>query len=152
MCPKPIDQSSIDRAKSKFSRSGGGRGGRGGRDGWDGRGNGRGSGGGCGDDNKTKSHKKWKSNAKAVNAVTTSDGVRKHKGKWSMMCKSCGWNTTHTTGFHDSYAKDPALCSLPATHLFWTKSGKSPSEKGQGASAPAVAIPPVATAISLLSS
>ncbi len=68
------------------------------------------------------------------------------------MCKSCGWNTTHTTGFNDSYVEDPALLSLPATHLFWTKSGKSPSDKGHGASAPDVAIPPVASAASLLSS
>ncbi len=68
------------------------------------------------------------------------------------MCKSCGWNTTHTTGFHDSYVEDPALFSLPATHLFLTKSGKSPSEKGRRASAPAVAIPPVASAASSLSS
>jgi hypothetical protein len=91
-----------------------------------------------------------KSNAKAVNAVTPSGGIRKHKGKWSMMCKSCGWNTTHTTGFHDSYVKDHALFSLPTTHLFWTKSGKSLSEKGRRASAPAVANPPVASATSLL--
>jgi hypothetical protein len=87
-----------------------------------------------------------------MNAVTTSGGVGKHKGKWSMMCKSCGWNTTLTTEFHNSYAKDPTLFSLPATHLFWTKSGKSPSEKGGGASAPAVTIPPVASAASLLCS
>jgi hypothetical protein len=154
-CPKPNDQSRIDRAKSKFSRSGGGSGGhgdRGGRDARDGHGNGRGSGRGRGDGINTNSHGKWKSNAKAVNAVTTSCGVRKHKGKWSMMCKSCGWNTTHTTRFHDSYVKDPASYSLPATHLFWIKSGKSPSEKGCGASAPAVAIPPAASATSLLSS
>ncbi len=86
-----------------------------------------------------------------MNAVTTSGGVGKHKGKWSMMCKYCGWNTTHTTRFHDSYAEDPASFSLPATHLFWTKSCKSPSEKGRRASAPTMAIPPVATATTLLS-
>jgi hypothetical protein len=80
-CPKPINQSRIDRAKSKFSSSGGGRGGRGGRDGQDGRGNGCGSGCGHGDGDKTNSRGKWKSNAKAVNAVTTSGGVRKRKGK-----------------------------------------------------------------------
>jgi hypothetical protein len=119
-CPKPINQSRIDRAKSKFSRSGGERGGRGGcggRNGRDGRGNGRGSGRGHGDGDKTNSHGKWKINAKTVNAVTTSGGIRKHKGKWSMMCKPCGWNTTHTTGFHDSYVKDPALFSLPPSLL-----------------------------------
>jgi hypothetical protein len=154
-CPKPINQSRINRAKSKFSRSRGRRGGRGGcggRDSWDGRGNGCGSGCGHGDGDKANSRRKWKSNAKAVNAVTTSGGVIKPKGKWSMMCKSCRWNTTHTTGFHDSYVKDPALFSLSATHLFWTKSSKSPSEKRRGASAPVVAIPPVASAASLLSS
>jgi hypothetical protein len=153
--PKPINQSRIDRAKSKFSRSGGrcgGSGGRCGRDSQDGHENGRGSGHGCGDGDKTNSRRKWKSNAKAVNSVTTSGGVRKRKGKWSMICKSCGWNTTHTTRFHDSYVKDPALFSLPATNLFWTKSGKSLSKKGCGASAPTVAIPPVVSAASLLSS
>jgi hypothetical protein len=154
-CPKPINQSRIDRAKSKFSRSGGGRGqcsGCGGCDGQDGRGNGHGSGHGHGDGDKTNSCGKWKSNAKAVNAVTTSGGVRKCKGKWIMMCKPCGWNTTHTTGFHDSYVKDPASFSLPATHLFWIKSSKNPSEKGRGDSASTVAIPPVASAASLLRS
>ncbi len=69
----------------------------GGRNGHDKRGCGRGSGPGCGDGNKANPRGKWKSNAKAVNAVTTSGGIGKHKGKWSMMCKSCGWNTTHTT-------------------------------------------------------
>ena len=129
-CPKPINQSRIDKAKSKFSRSGGRRGYCGGaRNGRNGRGRGCGSGRGCGDGNKAIPHGKWKGDAKAVNAVTTSGGIGKHKGKWSMMCKSCGWNTTHTTGFHNSYAKNPASFSLPATHLFWTKSGKSPSEK-----------------------
>jgi hypothetical protein len=140
-CPKPINQSRIDKAKSKFSRSGGGCGYRGGgRNGRDGHGRGRGSGHGRGDGNKANPCGKWRSNDKAVNAVTTSGGVGKHKGKWSMMRKSWGWNTTHTTGFHDSYAKDPASFSLPATHHFWTKSGKSPSEKGGGASAPAVVV------------
>jgi hypothetical protein len=120
-CPKPINQSRINRAKSNFSRSGGrrgGHGGGGGRDGRDGHGNGRGSRCGRGDGDKTNSRRKWKSDAKAVNAVTTSGGVRKHKGMWSMMCKSCRWNTTHITGFHNSYVKDPASFSLPATHLF----------------------------------
>ncbi len=58
-CPKPINQSRIDKANSESYRSGGrcgGRGGRGshgGRDGRDGHGNGRGSGHGCGDGDKT---------------------------------------------------------------------------------------------------
>ncbi len=152
-CPKPIDQSRINKAKSEFSRSGGGPGYcGGGHNGRNGRGRRHGLGRGRGDGHKANPHGKWKSNVKAMNAVTTSGGVGKHKVTWSMMCKSCGWNTTHTTGFHDSYAKDHALFSLPATHLFWTKSGKSPYEKGGGASAPAMAVPSVASAASLLSS
>ncbi len=86
-CPKPINQSRIDRAKSKFSRSGEGRGGRGGGHyGRNGHGRGRGSGHGRGDGDKANPHGKWKSNAKAVNAVITFGGIGKHKGKWIMMC------------------------------------------------------------------
>ena len=67
-------------------------------------------------------------------ALTTNGGIGKHNGKWSMVCKSCGWNTTHTTGFHDKWVADPKSFSLPATHLFWSKSGKNPPEGGGGGS------------------
>ncbi len=77
---------------------------------------------------------------------------RKKNGKWSMMCKTCGWNTTHTTGFNCSYKDDPANFSLPTTHVYWTKSGKSPPTNGRGAPAPDVAAPPVASAASSISS
>jgi hypothetical protein len=97
-CPKPINQSRIDKAMSKFLRSGGGRGGHGGGHyGHNGRGRGHGSGRGRDDGNKANPRGKWKSDAKAVNTVTASSGVGKHKGKQSMMCKSYGWNTTYTT-------------------------------------------------------
>ena len=93
-CPKPIDQARIDKAKSEFSRSGGGRNGRG--FGRDGRGRGRGPGRGRGDGDKFNSRGKWKSDSKSTNTLSTSTGVEKRNGKWSMMCKTCGWNTTHT--------------------------------------------------------
>ena len=90
-CPKPINQSRIDKAKSKFSRSGGRHGyPGGGHNGCNGLGCRCGSGHGRGDGDKANPRGKWKSNAKAVNTVTTSGGLGKHKGKWSMMCKSCG--------------------------------------------------------------
>jgi hypothetical protein len=58
-----------------------------------------------------------------------------------MVCKSCGWNTTHTTGFRDKWVADPKSFSLPATHLFWSKSGKNPPEvDGGGSTTPAAAI------------
>ena len=58
-----------------------------------------------------------------------------------MVCKSCGWNTTHTTGFHDKWVADPKTFSLPATHLFWSKSGKNPPEGGSGGSMTPTAAP-----------
>ena len=149
-CPKPIDQARIDRAKSEFSTSGSGRGGR--SFGRDGRGRGRGNGRGRGDSDKAVSRGKWKSEAKSVKTLYTPTGVEKRNGRWSMMCKTCGWNTTHTTGFHSSYKDDPASFSLPSTHIYWTKSGKSPPTNGRGASATDVAMPPVASAASSLSS
>ncbi len=130
-CPKPIDQNRIDKAKAKFSKNGVGCGDRVGR-GNGGRpaGRGRGDGG-----NQTNIRNKWKGNdTKVSTALTTNGGIGKHKGKWSMVCKSCGWITTHTTGFHDTWVADPKSFSLPATHLFWSKSGKPPPEGGGGGS------------------
>ncbi len=80
---------------------------------------------------------KWNTDSKATDvSVGTFGGIGKHKGEWSMICKSCGWNTTHTTGFHESYVEDPSSFSLPATHNFWTKSGKTPFNKERRSSQP----------------
>ncbi len=131
-CPRPIDQSRIDKAKAEYSKNGGshggGRGGRGG--GGRSAGRGRGDGG-----NQTNTRGKWKGDdAKVPTALTTNDGIGKHNGKWSMVCKSCGWNTTHTSGYHNKWVADPKSFSLPATHLFWSKTGKTPPEGGNGGS------------------
>ena len=142
-CPKPIDQVRINKAKSEFSKNGGGRGGCGGR------GRGRDSGCGRGGNDKAYNRGKWNNDSKATNAsVGTFGGVGKHKGKWSMMCKSCGWNKTHTTGFHQSYIENPSSFTLPATHIFWTKSGMTPSKSMTLAST----AKPVATTTNSLSS
>jgi hypothetical protein len=153
-CPKPIDQVRIDNAKSEFSKHGGGRGGRGGRN-RNMRGHGRGcdSGRGRGVSDKAYNRGKWNNNSKATNAsVGNFGGIGKHKGKWSVMRKSCGWNTTHTTGFHESSVEDPSSFSLPATHVFWTKSGRTPFIKEPRSSIPSVAAQPVAINSNLLSS
>ncbi len=74
-------------------------------------------------------------------ALTTNGGIEKHDGKWSMVCKSCGWNSTHTTGFHDKWVADPKSFSPLTTHLFWSKSGKNPPEEdGGGSRTPAATI------------
>ena len=104
-------------------------------------GRGRGDGG---SGNQTNTCGKWKGNDAKVSAVlTTYSGIGKHNGKWSMVFKSCGWNTTHTTGFHDKWVADPKSksFSLPASHLFWSKSGKNPPEGGGvGSTTPTAAI------------
>ncbi len=86
--------------------------------------------------------------AKVSAALTTNGDIGKHNGKWSMVCKSCGWNTTHTTGYHDKWVADPKSFSFPATYLFWSKSGKNPPEGDSGGSTtPAAAITTTATSV-----
>ncbi len=59
-----------------------------------------------------------------------------------------GWNTTHTTGFHDKWVADPKSFSLPATHLFWSQSGKNPPEgDGGGSTTPAATITPTVDSV-----
>ncbi len=80
-----INQNQIDKAKTKFSKNGGGCGGRGGHCGRDCfAGQGHGDGG-----NQINTPVKWKGNDAKVSAVfITNGGIGKHKGKWSMVCKS----------------------------------------------------------------
>jgi hypothetical protein len=48
-----------------------------------------------------------------------------------MNCKSCGWNESHTSGFHGEWNRNQSTFCIPVTHVFWTKSGDTPSaEKG----------------------
>ncbi len=144
-CPKPINQNRIDKAKAEFFKNGGGCGGRGGRGGGGcSAGQGHGDGG-----NRTNTRGKWKGDDAMVPAVlTTNGGIGKHNGKWSMVCKLCGWNTTHTTGYQDKWIDDPKSFSLPATHLFWSKSEKNPPEGGGGGSTtPTAAITTTAASV-----
>ncbi len=86
--------------------------------------------------------KKWKGvDAKVSAALTTNGGIGKHNGKWSMVCESCGWNTTHITGYRDKWVADPKSFSLPVPHLFWSKSGKNSPEGGSGGSMTPTAAP-----------
>ena len=73
--------------------------------------------------------------------------MRAHKF-FSSARLSCGWNTTHTTGYHNKWVDDPKSFSLPATHLFWSKSGKTPPEGGGGGSmTPTAAITTTAASV-----
>jgi hypothetical protein len=44
-----------------------------------------------------------------------------------MICKSCRWNETHTSQFHGKWNCNQSTFCLPATHVFWGKSGTTPS-------------------------
>ncbi len=45
--------------------------------------------------------------------------------------KTCGWNNTHTSGYHCKWTHNQSAFKPPATHVFWSKSGSAPSaEKG----------------------
>ena len=156
-CPKPKDQARIDRNKAEFSKTGGGRGGnRGGRSNG---GRGGGQGRGRGDGNKTYNRGKWKGDEKATSTLSTlggvENGIGKFKGQWRLTCKVCGWNKTHTSGYHTRWAADPNNFSLPATHAYWLKTGKTPPAgrvpDTQPAAAPASASGSVGSAQSLLS-
>ena len=93
-----------------------------------GRGCGDGQGGRGGDGTNTRG--KWgATKGDPVNPGTnTSLGcVENWNGKWMMNCKSCGWNETHTSGFHSEGNRNQSTFCIPLTHVFWTKSGTTPS-------------------------
>jgi hypothetical protein len=81
----------------------------------------------------------------AAKAVTTSGGVGQHKGK----CANCEVRIPH---IQKGSVTESYFFSLSTTLLFWTMSSKSPFIMGCGDTPPAVAIPSVATATTLLSS
>lgn len=129
-CPLPRDEAKITKAKEARAKAvkegrGGGRGGSGrGSSGRGGHGGGRG-----GDRQNTRD--KWGTHGSPSNPSSnkaSGDGVEKRNGSWMMNCKSCGWNKTHTSGYHGEWSRNQSTFKLPSTHVFWSKSG-SPVEK-----------------------
>jgi hypothetical protein len=48
-----------------------------------------------------------------------------------MNCKLCRWNETHTSWFHGEWNRNQSTFCILVTHVFWGKSGTTPSaEKG----------------------
>jgi hypothetical protein len=125
-CPLPRDEAKITKAKEARTKSNDGRG-SGGR----GRGRGRGDGRGGRGGDRTNTRGKWGANkgdpATPGTNTSSGDGVEKRNGKWMMNCKSCGWNESHTSGFHGEWDRNQSTFRIPSTHTFWTKSGTSPS-------------------------
>ncbi len=91
--------------------------------------------GGCGGD-QNNTWGKWGATkgASATPSTNTSpgDGVKKKNGKWMMNCKLCRWNESHTSKYHRKWNQNQSTFSIPATHVFWSKLGTTPSvEKGR---------------------
>ena len=113
-CPKPRDDERCKtardaRAKAKEDSGGRGGGGRGGR-------GGRGAGGRGNSDERAP----WKE------TEGSNSGVKMINGAWKMLCnKGCGWNDTHTTGYHGEQQRSAANFLLPAGHPWWLLSGKA---------------------------
>ncbi len=57
-----------------------------------------------------------------------------------MNCKSCGWNDTHTYGYHGEWSRNQATFQLLSTHCFWIKSGNTPSMEKAPTPAPGTTI------------
>ncbi len=126
-CPLPRNEAKITKAKEVCAKSVGKKHGSGGCGCWWGPGDGHGGHGG--DQNNTRG--KWGATkgAPATPGTNTSsgDGVEKKNGKWMMNCKSCGWNESHTSKYHDKWNRNQSTFSIPATHVFWSKFGTTPS-------------------------
>ncbi len=130
-CPLPCNEAKITKAKEVRTKSigkGRGSGGCG-----CGRGHGDGHGGRGGDRNNTRGKWDLTKGAPATPSTNTSsgDGVEKKNGKWMMNYKSCKWNESHTSKYHGKWNRNQSTFSIPVTHVFWSKSGITPSaEKG----------------------
>jgi hypothetical protein len=81
----------------------------------------------------------WGLNVVLLLPVHMGDGVTKRNGLWIVICKPCGWNDTHTSKYHGKWNQNQSTCNLLTTHVFRSKSGKTPSMEKGPASAPASA-------------
>ena len=75
--------------------------------------------------NKSQNKQKINNKSNGNGGTKSNNGVQLVEGKCMWLCnKVCGFNTTHTTGFHDTWAtcvKNNQPVTLPATHLFKNK-------------------------------
>ena len=60
------------------------------------------------------------------------NGVEKFNNVWHMHCsKGCGWNCTHTFGFHSAFTSNPSSfpAALPASHPYHQKIAKEQQQR-----------------------
>ena len=67
----------------------------------------------------------------------SNSGVKMIDGAWQMLCnKGCGWNSLHTTGFHNEQSRSAANFKLPPDHMWWRLSGKQWAAAGAAVTLP----------------
>ena len=124
-CPHPRDEAKIKKAKDAraASRGGGGRGG------------GRGGRGGGRSSDRSKWSRNNSNNSNESEHKEYGNGVQKRGNAWMCYCKKkeCGWNHSHTSGFHAQWKRDTGTFALPADHDYWKLSGQAPSQGAGGA-------------------
>jgi len=116
-CPKPRDDELCKKAcdaRAKAKENSGGRGGRGA--------------GGRGNSDERAPWKKSEGSNSGVNMID---------GAWKMLCnKGCGWNTSHTTGYHNEQSRSIASFKVPPDHPYWLLSGKAWAAAGAAVTLP----------------
>ena len=85
------------------------------------------------DGSRNNGHKKWYKGGRGNGGGrgggspdrSADSGVQLMKNKWMCFCKrkECGWNTTHTSGFHSAWMQNKSSFNLPVTHEFSVKTG-----------------------------
>jgi hypothetical protein len=75
-------------------------------------------------------------------------GVSMVGNEWMCFCnrKACGYNKTHTSGFHAAWSKNKKGFRLPSTHEFMVRTGNTNSGGGNASAGNADAAPAAAAA------
>jgi hypothetical protein len=102
-CPKPRDNATFEKNKKAF---------------YDNRRSKEGQAGGDRRGKKGGDKNKDKSSAEYQRKVWANQGIAMVNGSLMVNCKSCGFNTTHSTKFHDLWAENPTTFRLSANHSY----------------------------------
>ena len=65
-----------------------------------------------------------KSSAEYQQKVWAEAGIGMFNGQLMVKCKTCGFNTTHSTRYHNRYKKNPSTFKLSASHTYHIKLSK----------------------------
>lgn len=87
---------------------------------------------------------KSKSGADYQRKLWDKKGLSMVNGTLMVKCKTCGFNTTHSTKYHDDWSSNPSGFKLKANHPYTQECAKLGISPGQSAPAAPPAAPPAA--------